>query len=44
MFFLKRFYLYLERGEEKAKERDRNIYVWLPLTCHLLGTWPATQT
>ena len=25
------------------KERERNISVWLPLTCALLGTWPATQ-
>ena len=22
---------------------DRNIKVWLPLPCPLLGTWPATQ-
>ena len=26
------------------KERERNISIWLPLTCPLLGTWPATQT
>ena len=25
------------------KERERNINVWLPLTCPLLGTWPAAQ-
>ena len=36
-------YLFLERGEGKEKERERNINVWLPLTCPLLGTWPATQ-
>ena len=41
--FKKRFYLFLERGEEKEKERERNINVWLPDTCPLLGTWPATQ-
>ena len=22
---------------------ERNVSVWLPLTCPLLGTWPATQ-
>ena len=33
--------LFLERGREG--ERERNIIVWLPLTCLLLGTWPATQ-
>ena len=32
-----------ERGEERGKERERNINVWLPLTCPPLGTWPATQ-
>ena len=42
--FLKDFiYLFLERGERKAKERERNINVWLPLTCLLLRTWPTTQ-
>ena len=25
------------------KEKDRNINVWLPLACPLLGTWLATQ-
>ena len=25
------------------KERGRNISVWLPLVCLLLGTWPVTQ-
>ena len=36
LMFLKRFW---ERGEEKEKERERNIHVWLPLTCPLLGSW-----
>ena len=40
--FFKRFYLFLERGRER--ERERNIHVWLPLARPLLGTWPATQT
>ena len=43
LFFL-RFYLFtFERGEEREKERERNISVWLPLMCSLLGTWPTTQ-
>ena len=25
------------------KVRERNINVWLPLACPLLGTWPAAQ-
>ena len=36
-------YLFLERGEGREKERERNMNVWLPLACPLLGTWPATQ-
>ena len=43
LYFLKRFYLFLERGEGREKERKKNINVWLPLTCPLLGTWPVTQ-
>ena len=45
-FFLKKdfIYLFLERGEGKEKEKERNINVWLPLSCPLLGTWPATQS
>ena len=35
--------LFLERGEEREKEKERNINVWLPLTCPPLGTWPAAQ-
>ena len=36
-------YLFLERGEGREKEREKNINVWLPLTHPLTGTWPATQ-
>ena len=32
-------FIFLDRGEG----RERNITVWLPLTCPLLRTWPATQ-
>ena len=32
-------FLFLERAEGKEKERERNINVWLPLSCSLLGTW-----
>ena len=39
VFFLKRFYLFLERGREG--ERERNINVWLPLMWPPLGTWPT---
>ena len=43
-FFFKVFiYLFLERGEGREKERERNISVWLPLMHPLLGTWPVTQ-
>ena len=42
-FISLRFYLFLERGEEGEKERERNINVWLPFMHPLLGTWPATQ-
>ena len=34
-------YLFLERGRDR--EREKNINVWLPLGHPLLGTWPATQ-
>ena len=34
-------YLFLEKGREK--DRERNVNVWLPLMCPQLGTWPATQ-
>ena len=36
-------YLFLERGEGREKERERNINVWLPFMRPLLGPWPATQ-
>ena len=42
-FFKDCIYLFLERGGGKEKERERNINVWFPLMCPLLGTWPATQ-
>ena len=42
-FFLKIIYLFLDKGEGREKERERNISVWLPLPCSLLGTLPATQ-
>ena len=35
-------YLFLERGEGKEKERERNTD-WLPLARPQLGTWPTTQ-
>ena len=33
----------MDRGEGRKKERERNVNVWLPLTCPALGTRPATQ-
>ena len=42
-FFEKRLYLFLERGEGREGERERNITVWLSLMCPPLGTWPSTQ-
>ena len=36
------FYLFLDRGKRREKERERNISVWLPLTYPLLGTWPVS--
>ena len=43
-FFFKDFiYLFLETGERREKEKERNVNVWLPLTCHPFGTGPATQ-
>ena len=43
IFFKDFIYLFLQRREGSEKERERNINVWLPLTCSLLGTWPATE-
>ena len=42
-FFLSFIYLFLDSGEGRQKERERNSNVWLPLTCPLLGSWPAAQ-
>ena len=36
-------YLFLNRGEGREKERERNVSVWLPLVRPLLRTWPTTQ-
>ena len=41
-YFFKILFIFRERGREEG-ERDRNINVWLPLACPLLGIWPATQ-
>ena len=37
-----RLYLFIVRGEEREKERERNID-WLLLACPQPGTWPASQ-
>ena len=37
------FIFFLERGEGREEDRERNINVWVPLTQPSLGTWPATQ-
>ena len=43
-FFVEDFiYVFLERGEGREKEGERNINVWLPLTHTPLGTWPTNQ-
>ena len=34
---IKKKYLFLERGEDREKERERNISVWLPLVYPQLG-------
>ena len=36
-------YLFLERGEGREKEREKNISVWLHLVQPPLGIWPTTQ-
>ena len=37
-------YLFLERGEgREQRRRETSMCGWLPLACHQLGTWPATQ-
>ena len=35
-------YLFLERGEGREKERERNINVWLSVMHPLVATWPKT--
>ena len=42
--FFKRSYLFNFRQRGRESERERNISVWLPLACPLLGMWPTTQT
>ena len=32
---------FIERGKGRERKRERNINVWLPLICPLLGTWSA---
>ena len=39
----KRFYLFIDRGEGRERERERSINVWMPLACSQLGILPATQ-
>ena len=42
--FFSRFYLFiLDSGEGREKQIERNMNVWLPLGCPLVGTWPTTQ-
>ena len=41
--FFKGFYLFTFKERGREGERDRNINVWLPLACPLLGTWPTIQ-
>ena len=41
--FLFSIYLFLEGGEGKEKEGERNVSVWLPLVHPILGTWPVTH-
>ena len=36
-------YLFLVRVEGKEEERERNIDVWLPPVCPLLGTWLTSE-
>ena len=41
LLFLQRFLKFTFR--ERGREGERNVNVWLPLACPLLGTWPTTQ-
>ena len=36
-------YLFLEGGERREKEKERNTDLLLPIMVPLLGTWPVTQ-
>ena len=42
-FYIHFIYLFSFRDRGMNGKRVRNINVWLPLECPLLGTWPATQ-
>ena len=43
-YFLKGFiYLFLESGDGREKESERNINVWLPLTYPLMGIWTPNK-
>ena len=35
--FLKSLFIFIDRGEGREKEKEKNIYVWLPLLHPLLG-------
>ena len=45
MIFETDFIYFLERGGGREKEGEMFMFtfVWLPLVCLLLGTWPTTQ-
>ena len=43
LFCFLRFYLFSFRERGREGERERNISVWLPLTCPPMGTWPTTE-
>ena len=34
---------FIFREGKGGRKEERNITVWLPVVCHLLGTWPITQ-
>ena len=42
-FFLRFIYLFLDRGEGREKERERNIQLWLPLTRPYWGPGPQPR-
>ena len=42
-FFFKILFIQFQREGKGGRKRERNINVWLPLACPLLGTWPTTQ-